>query len=185
MGKINKYSNLYDKNGKIIRKVNNNGILKNVTIPELEELIDKYDGDKNDRELDNMKMALFQMYNKYGDPHRDELVKRLLEEQAKKTNPKDVTNKLQELNDYIEENKIVNLELKKPWMEDGTDEMVAELNEAAEQEKTDEFEYIEDVENIEPGDGILAQAKRDYVINYDPEQHEAELQKYVNNIQAA
>lgn len=185
MGKINKYSNLYDKNGKIIRKVNSNGILKDVTIPELEEMIDKYDGDKDSRELDNMKMMLFRMYNLYGNPHEAELIERIKAEAAKKTNPEEVTNKLQELNDYIEENKTVNLELEKPWTKDGTDEMVAELNEAAEQEKTDEFEYIEDAEYVEPGDGILAQAKRDYVINYDPEQHEAKLQKYINNIQAA
>lgn len=101
MGKINKYSNLYDKNGKIIRKVNDNGILKNVTIPELEELIDKYDGDKNDRELDNMKMMLFRMYNTYGNPHAQELIDRIKAEAAKKTNDKEVKEKLEELNDDI------------------------------------------------------------------------------------
>lgn len=101
MGKINKYSNLYDKNGKIIRKVNDNGILKNVTIPELEELIDKYDGDKNDRELDNMKMMLFRMYNTYGNPHAQELIDRIKAEAAKKTSDKEVKEKLEELNDDI------------------------------------------------------------------------------------
>lgn len=101
MGKINKYSNLYDKNGKIIRKVNSNGTLKNVTIPELEELIDKYDGDKNDRELDNMKMMLFRMYNTYGNPHAQELIDRIKAEAAKKTNDKEVKEKLEELNDDI------------------------------------------------------------------------------------
>lgn len=101
MGKINKYSNLYDKNGKIIRKVNSNGILKNVTIPELEELIDKYDGDKNDRELDNMKMMLFRMYNTYGNPHEQELIDRIKAEAAKKTSEKEVKEKLEELNDDI------------------------------------------------------------------------------------
>lgn len=155
MGKINKYSNLYDKNGKIIRKVNSNGILKNATIPELEELIDKYDGNKNDRELDNMKMMLFRMYNTYGNPHEQELIDRIKAEAAKKTSAEEVKEKLEELDKDVSE------------------------------EKTDEFEYIDDAENVEPGDGILAQAKRDYVINYDPEQHEAKLQKYINNIQAA
>lgn len=101
MGKINKYSNLYDKNGKIIRKVNSNGILKNVTIPELEELIDKYDGDKNDSELDNMKMMLFRMYNTYGNPHAQELIDRIKAESAKKTSDKEVKEKLEELNDDI------------------------------------------------------------------------------------
>ena len=152
MGKINKYSNLYDKNGKIIRKVNDNDILKNVTIPELEELIDKYDGDKNDRELDNMKMMLFRMYNTYGNPHEHELIDRIKAEAAKKTSAEEVKEKLEELNKDVSE------------------------------EETDEFEYVD---NVEPGDGILAQAKRDCIINYDPEQHEAKLQKYVNNIKAA
>ena len=155
MGKINKFANLYDRNGKLIRHTDKDGILKNITIPELEKMIDEYPEDGDALALDNMKMALFQMYNKYGDPHREELVKRILEEQAKRTKPEEVTEKLQELNDTLEE------------------------------EKTDEFEYIEDVENIGSGDGILAQVERDYVINYDPEQHEAKLQKYVNNIQAA
>lgn len=155
MGKINKYSNLYDKNGKVIRKVNNNGILKNVTISELEELIDKYDGDKNDRELDNMKMMLFRMYNTYGNPHAQELIDRIKAEAAKKTSSEEVKDKLEELNKDVSK------------------------------EKTDEFEYIDDVEYAGFGDGILAQAERDYVINYDPKQHEAKLQKYVNNIQVA
>lgn len=155
MGKINKYSNLYDKNGKIIRKVNDNGILKNVTIPELEELIDKYDGNKNDRELDNMKMMLFRMYNTYGNPHEQELIDRIKAESAKKTSTEEIKEKLEELDKDVSE------------------------------EKTDEFEYIEDAEYVKPGDGILAQAKRDYIINYDPEQHEANLQKYINNIQVA
>jgi predicted transcriptional regulator len=103
MGKINKYSNLYDKNGKIIRKVNSNGILKNVTIPELEELIDKYDGDKNDCELDNMKMMLFRMYNTYGNPHEKELIERIKAEAAKKTSSEEVKEKLEELNKDVEE----------------------------------------------------------------------------------
>lgn len=103
MGKINKYSNLYDKNGKVIRKVNNNGILNDVTIPELEELIDKYDGDKNDRELDNMKMMLFRMYNTYGNPHEHELIDRIKAEAAKKTSTEEVKEKLEELNKSIEE----------------------------------------------------------------------------------
>ena len=103
MGKINKYANLYDKNGNILRHTSEDGILHNITIPELEKMIDEYPEDGDALALDNMKMALFQMYNKYGDPHRDKLIKRLLEEQAKKTNPEEVTNKLQELNKDLEE----------------------------------------------------------------------------------
>lgn len=153
MGKINKYANLYNKEGKLIRKASN-GILKDITIPELEEMIDKYDGDKDSRELDNMKMMLFRMYNLYGNPHEAELIERIKAEAAKKTSTEEVKEKLEELDKDVSE------------------------------EKTDEFEYV-DAEYVEPGDGILAQAERDYVINYDPEQHEAKLQKYINNIQAA
>ena len=181
MGKINKYSNLYDKNGKIIRKVNDNGILKNVTIPELEELIDKYDGDKNDRELDNMKMTLFRMYNTYGNPHKHELIDRIKAEAAKKTSPEEVKEKLEELNDYIEENKTINLELEKPWAEDGTDEMVAELNKDLEDDKTDEFEYVD---GIPVGNGIWDQMETK-AREYDPKQHEANLNKYMQQIAAA
>ena len=153
MGKINKYSNLYDKNGKIIRKVNDNGILKNVTIPELEEMIDKYDGDKNGRELDNMKMMLFGMYNTYGNPHAQELIDRIKAEAAKKTSPEEVANKLQELNDTLE------------------------------QEKTDDFEYM-DTENVTTGKGVLEQAKMDTVINYDPEVIEEKMSKFQQKIAA-
>ena len=114
MGKINKFANLYDRNGKLIRHTDKDGILKNITIPELEKMIDEYPKDGDALALDNMKMALFQMYNKYGDPHREELIKRILEEQAKRTKPEEVTDKLQELNDALEE------------------------------EKTDEFEYLDE-----------------------------------------
>ena len=114
MGKINKFANLYDRNGKLIRHTDQDGILKNITLPELEKMIDEYPEDGDALALDNMKMALFQMYNKYGDPHREELVKRILEEQAKRTKPEEVTEKLQELNDTLEE------------------------------EKTDEFEYLDE-----------------------------------------
>lgn len=105
MGKINKFANLYDRNGKLIRHTDKDGVLKNITIPELEKMIDEYPKDGDALALDNMKMALFQMYNKYGDPHREELIKRILEEQAKRTKPEEVTEKLQELNDTLEEEK--------------------------------------------------------------------------------
>lgn len=105
MGKINKFANLYDRNGKLIRHTDKDGVLKNITIPELEKMIDEYPKDGDALALDNMKMALFQMYNKYGDPHREELIKRILEEQAKRTKPEEVTEKIQELNDTLEEEK--------------------------------------------------------------------------------
>ena len=151
MGKINKFANLYDKNGKLIRHTAEDGVLKNITIPELEKMIDEYPEDGDALALDNMKMALFQMYNKYGDPHREELIKRILEEQAKKTKPEEVTNKLQELNKDLEG------------------------------DKTDEFEYVDE---IPVGNGIWDQMETK-AREYDPEQHEANLNKYMQQIAAA
>lgn len=159
MGKINKYANLYDKNGNILRHTSEDGILHNITIPELEKMIDEYPKDGDALALDNMKMALFQMYNKYGDPHRDELIKRLLEEQAKKTNPEEVTNKLQELNKDLEENKT---EGSADWLNDNSN--------------------IEAIYN--DGNGMWERAKQTKVIEYDPEQHEANLNKYMQKIAA-
>lgn len=48
MGKINKYSNIYDKNGNLLRHVNDDGILKSMTMDELEALIDKLADDKDE-----------------------------------------------------------------------------------------------------------------------------------------
>lgn len=155
MGKINKFANLYDKKGKLIRYADKDGILHNITIPELEKMIDEYPEDGDALALDNMKMALFQMYNKYGDPHRDELIKRLLEEQAKKTNPEEVTNKLQELNKDLEGDKT--------------------------EDKTDEFEYVDE---IPVGNGIWDQMETK-AREYDPKQYEANLNKYMQQIAAA
>lgn len=130
MGKINKFANLYDRNGKLIRHTDKDGVLKNITIPELEKMIDEYPEDGDALALDNMKMALFQMYNKYGDPHREELIKRILEEQAKRTKPEEVTEKLQELNNTLEEEKTDDFEYMEP-------EIVSTGNGILEQAKTD------------------------------------------------
>lgn len=157
MGKINKYANLYDKDGKLLRHVAKDGILHNVTIPELEKMIDEYPKDGDALALDNMKMALFQMYNKYGDPHREELIKRILEEQAKQTKPEEVTEKLQELNNVIDQK-----------------------NETP----TQEVHYDPEVEYVETDDGVIEQIQKCHVINYDPEKVEAKYNKYIQNIAA-
>ena len=48
MGKISKYSNIYDKNGNLLRHVNDDGVLKSMTMDELESLIDKLAEDKDE-----------------------------------------------------------------------------------------------------------------------------------------
>lgn len=103
MGKINKFANIYDTNGRLIRHTNKKGVLKNVDIPELEKMIDEYPDDGDKLALDNLKMALFQMYNKYGNPHEAELIERIKAEAAKKTTKEEVVEKLEELNEEVKE----------------------------------------------------------------------------------
>lgn len=70
MSKINKYANLYDKDGNLIRKAP----LTNYTIEEVEKLIDEYTGDKDSAEYMNLFNYLMQLYQKYGNPHEKELL---------------------------------------------------------------------------------------------------------------
>ena len=84
MSKINKYANLYDKDGNLLRHVNEDGILPDYTIEELEELVDNLANDKdengnvrNPQALNNANLILIQYYQKYGNPHISELLSKL------------------------------------------------------------------------------------------------------------
>ena len=84
MGKICKFANIYDKNGKIIRKVDKNGELHKYTIEELEQLIDQlaadYERDKGavtKYALDYANSMLMDMYRKQGNPHEEEIIEKL------------------------------------------------------------------------------------------------------------
>jgi hypothetical protein len=48
MRKISKYSNVYDKNGNLLRHVNDDGVLKEYSMEELETLIDELANDKDE-----------------------------------------------------------------------------------------------------------------------------------------
>ena len=48
MGKISKYSNVYDKNGNLLRHVNDDGVLEEYNMEELETLIDELANDKDE-----------------------------------------------------------------------------------------------------------------------------------------
>lgn len=48
MGKISKYSNIYDKNGNLLRHVNDDGVLEEYSMEELETLIDELANDKDE-----------------------------------------------------------------------------------------------------------------------------------------
>lgn len=91
MGKISKYSNLYDKNGNFLHKPGN------YSIEELEELIDTLD--KNSREFANATAILMHMYEQKGNPHRYELIQKLIEQSKTKTTKAEVVNALNDLED--------------------------------------------------------------------------------------
>ena len=83
MGKINKYANIYDTEGNLIRHVGDDGKLKNYTINELEDLVDKLAEDKDEEGRVKDPQALNNVYS-------------VLSEQYRK-NPKYLFNKMSEL----------------------------------------------------------------------------------------
>ena len=95
MGKISKYSNLYDKDCNFLHKPGN------YSIEELEELIDTLD--KNSKEFANATAILMHMYEQKGNPHRDELIQKLIEQSKTKTTKSEVINALKDINIKDEE----------------------------------------------------------------------------------
>ena len=91
MGKISKYSNLYNKDGNFLHKPGN------YSIEELEELIDTLD--KNSKEFANATAILMHLYEQKGNPHRDELIQKLIEQSKTKTTKAEVVNALNDLED--------------------------------------------------------------------------------------
>ena len=91
MGKISKYSNLYDKDGKFLHKPGN------YSIYELEALIDTLD--KNSKEFASATAILMHMYEQKGNPHRDELIQKLIEQSKTKTTKAEVINALNDIKD--------------------------------------------------------------------------------------
>ena len=90
MGKINKNSNLYDKDGNFLHKPGK------YTIEELEKLVDTLD--KNSKEFANATAILMHMYEQKGNPHRDELIQKLIEQSKTKTTKAEVINALKDIN---------------------------------------------------------------------------------------
>ena len=91
MGKISKNSNLYDKDGKFLHKPGK------YTIEELEKLVDTLD--KNSREFANATAILMHMYEQKGNPHKDELIQKLIEQSKTKTTKAEVINALKDIKD--------------------------------------------------------------------------------------
>ena len=90
MGKISKNSNLYDKDGKFLHKPGK------YTIEELEKLVDTLD--KNSKEFANATAILMHMYEQKGNPHKDELIQKIIEQSKTKTTKAEVINALKDVN---------------------------------------------------------------------------------------
>ena len=101
MGKICKYSNLYDKDGKLIRSVDSiSGRLEDYTIYELENLVDELSKDETKRtEYTNSMSVLMHMYETKGNPHKDEIVKKVNDYVKTKTTKSEVTKALNDIKD--------------------------------------------------------------------------------------
>ena len=100
MGKISKYSNLYDKDGKLIRSVDSvSGRLDDYTIEELENLVDELAKDETKRtEYTNSMSVLMHMYETKGNPHKNEIVNKINQYVKTKTTKAEVINALKDIN---------------------------------------------------------------------------------------
>ena len=114
MGKISKYSNLYDKDGNFLHKPGN------YSIEELEELIDTLD--KNSKEFASATAILMHMYEQKGNPHRDELIQKLIEQSKTKTTKAEVVNALNDMKDEEERENGSSTEGRVPDTFEGTGE---------------------------------------------------------------
>lgn len=111
MGKLNKYANIYDKEGNLIRKVDEkDGVLKNYTVEELEELVDKLANDKDEngnikdpQTLNNVNMVLMQMYStKKGQTRLQQLLEELKAKQSEKPTEEQAVEALNKLKEELE-----------------------------------------------------------------------------------
>lgn len=103
MGKISKYSNLYDKDGKLIRSVDSvSGRLDDYTIEELENLVDELAKDETKRtEYANSMSVLMHMYETKGNPHKDDIIQKINDyaKSKTKTTKAEVINALNDIKD--------------------------------------------------------------------------------------
>lgn len=103
MGKISKYSNLYDKGGKLIRSVDSiSGRLDDYTIEELENLVDELAKDETKRtEYTNSMSVLMRMYETKGNPHKDDIIQKINDyaKSKTKTTKAEVINALKDIKD--------------------------------------------------------------------------------------
>ena len=146
MGKINKYANIYDKDGNLLRHVGEDGKLKNYTTEELEQLLDKLAEDKDEngnvkdpQAHNNVNAMLFQYYQKYG-PSKSLLDKL---NTYKKTDTEQVTKALE---DVDTEMKTLSEEEKEALYEDMKKIALTERETDYEPEQYVDFEELPDKE---------------------------------------
>lgn len=103
MGKISKYSNLYDRNGKLIRSIDSvSGRLEPYSIEELEKLVDELAKDETKRtEYTNSMSVLMRMYDTKGNPHKDDIIQKINDyaKSKTKTTKAEVINALNDIKD--------------------------------------------------------------------------------------
>lgn len=103
MGKISKYSNLYDKDGKLIRSIDSvSGRLEPYSIEELEKLVDELAKDETKRtEYTNSMSVLMHMYETKGNPHKDDIIQKINDyaKSKTKTTKAEVINALNDIKD--------------------------------------------------------------------------------------
>ena len=111
MGKINKYGNLYDKDGNLLRHCDENGILKSMTLKEVSDLVDKLGLEKDEKgnikdpvSFNNASQVLMKMYNdpKYAE-ETAELIKQFND--RLKINKEKVNESLKETAEELESKK--------------------------------------------------------------------------------
>lgn len=111
-----KFANTY-KNGKIISKKDKWGRTRAYTIEELEQLVDELANDKDEngkvkdpQALNNANMILFQMYQRYGNPHEKEILEAIKKMQKEKSLEEQKQAALEEVDKELAENKEQNEE---------------------------------------------------------------------------
>lgn len=112
MGKLNKYANLYDKEGNLIRQAD--PVLKPFSIKELEDYLDSLD--KGTLEYNNCMSWLMNMYQnpktekdkEYVQELQENLIKKLQDEQDRKKRREEAgRTSLEQLNKDIEDAQII------------------------------------------------------------------------------
>lgn len=100
-----KWGNLYDVNGNLIKK----GPLKNYTIEETEKLVDELSEKAKENpedkalfaRLNNATQWLIGLYNRYGNPHRDEIMEKIKAAANKNVTVDEISNALTAVRDEL------------------------------------------------------------------------------------